>query len=442
MASGNITIAGTNEVLFGAGLSGQAVTAPGVGYGNFFIDAGGNGFEDQIASSGTYNAQMTQAPSGLFIMQIVALAQSTIVATPTFAPGAGTYTASQSVTISTSTTGSTLLYCTDSTNTCTPSTTYTVPITVSSNEYIRAQGTHAGDTSSAIASAQYFIAPVITTPTFSPPAGAITAGTTVTFSSSGFSPTFCSRIGSAPTTNGNGNCTSGTAGNSVIITSTETVYVIATQAGKTDSAVASAAYTISSPQVAQPTLTPSPSGIYYFPLTLTANTATSGAGLCYLLNSGSTPAGNGSGGCATGTFLANGGTLFFPDGGASQVLKIVGVKSGYTDSVLLTTSSFQVALLIPGLSPSGGYSPTSVNVTITSPSSGVTLCWTNTQIPPTTDGNGNCTGASNTLTNGGTISLSRGQVIEVVATKSGAADSLLVMGLYLVNPSHAPVVIF
>ena len=157
MDSGFITIAGTNEVLFGAGLSSQGVTAPGVGYGNFFIDAGGNGFEDQIASSGTYNAQMTQASSGLFIMQIVALAQSTIVATPTFAPGAGTYTASQSVTISTSTTGSTLLYCTDSTNTndkwtgtCTHGTTYSTAITVSSNETLKAVGGRVGIRISAV----------------------------------------------------------------------------------------------------------------------------------------------------------------------------------------------------------------------------------------------------------------------------------------------------
>jgi hypothetical protein len=80
------------------------------------------------------------------------------VATPTFSPTAGTYTSSQSVTISVaSPNASAVLYCQDTTNTCTPATSYSSAVSVTGTGYLRAYATHSGFNNSGIASGQYQI---------------------------------------------------------------------------------------------------------------------------------------------------------------------------------------------------------------------------------------------------------------------------------------------
>ena len=88
------------------------------------------------------------------------------VANPTFSPGAGTYTGTQSVTISTITSGATVCYTTNGATptdngagTCTGSTlTYSTPVAVAASETLKAIGTKSGDTDSGVASAAYVIA--------------------------------------------------------------------------------------------------------------------------------------------------------------------------------------------------------------------------------------------------------------------------------------------
>lgn len=90
---------------------------------------------------------------------------SGMVATPTFSPGAGSYSSAQTVTISTSTGGATLCYTTDGStptevaNACSGGTTqtYTTPITVSTSETVKALGTLSGLTDSSVGSALYTI---------------------------------------------------------------------------------------------------------------------------------------------------------------------------------------------------------------------------------------------------------------------------------------------
>jgi hypothetical protein len=69
---------------------------------------------------------------------------------------AGNYATSQSVTISTASTGATLHYAVNSTPTCS-STTYTSPVTVSVSETLEAIGCQSGYTNSSVASAAYVI---------------------------------------------------------------------------------------------------------------------------------------------------------------------------------------------------------------------------------------------------------------------------------------------
>ena len=80
------------------------------------------------------------------------------VATPTFSPAGGTYNGSQSVTISTTTTGSSIRYTTDgSTPTSASGTLYTGPVTVSANTTLQAIAYQTNFIDSAVASASYVI---------------------------------------------------------------------------------------------------------------------------------------------------------------------------------------------------------------------------------------------------------------------------------------------
>jgi hypothetical protein len=88
------------------------------------------------------------------------------VATPTFNPSAGTYSSAQSVVISTVTGGATICYTTDGSTptdnglgTCTHGTTYSGPVSVSSNQTLKAIGSENGFADSGVSIAPYIISP-------------------------------------------------------------------------------------------------------------------------------------------------------------------------------------------------------------------------------------------------------------------------------------------
>jgi subtilisin family serine protease len=79
------------------------------------------------------------------------------VATPTASPPAGTYASAQSVTLSTSTSGSTIRYTTNGTTPTSSSTLYSSPITISSSITLRARAFKSGMTDSDVMTATYTI---------------------------------------------------------------------------------------------------------------------------------------------------------------------------------------------------------------------------------------------------------------------------------------------
>jgi hypothetical protein len=83
-----------------------------------------------------------------------AIGHAATVRTPTFSPTSPYLGLGTTVTISDTTSGATIKYCTDTTNTCTPATAYAAGIVFdgSTFKYIRAQGILAGSTSSTVAS--------------------------------------------------------------------------------------------------------------------------------------------------------------------------------------------------------------------------------------------------------------------------------------------------
>jgi len=169
----------------------------------------------------------------------------TTVATPTFSPAGGTYTSTQSVSISDSTSGATIYYTTNGNTPTTSSTVYSGTISVSSTTTIKAIGAKNGDTTSGVASATYTInsggGTTVATPTFSPAGGTYTSTQSVSISDSTSGATIYY------TTNGNTPTTSSTVySGAIAVSSTTTIEAIGVKSGDTTSSVASATYTISS----------------------------------------------------------------------------------------------------------------------------------------------------------------------------------------------------
>jgi hypothetical protein len=164
-----------------------------------------------------------------------------VVATPTFSLVAGTYTGKQSVTLADATSGASIYYTTNGTTPTTSSTKYSAAISVSATETVEAIAVLTGDTNSAVASAAYTIkTAVVATPTFSLVAGTYTGKQSVKLADA------TSGAAIYYTTNGKAPTTSSTKYSSAIsVSATETLEAIAVLTGDTNSAVASAAYTIS-----------------------------------------------------------------------------------------------------------------------------------------------------------------------------------------------------
>jgi len=161
------------------------------------------------------------------------------VATPTFSPGGGTYTGSVTVTISDATSGATIYYTTDGSTPTTSSAAYTGALTFTQTATLKAVAAASGMTNSAVAGATYTIQQQVATPTFSPGSGTYTGlvtvtisdatgGTTIYYTTDGSTPTASSPVYTAP----------------IVVTQTTTIRAMAAASGMTNSAVASATYTI------------------------------------------------------------------------------------------------------------------------------------------------------------------------------------------------------
>jgi len=197
-----------------------------------------------VGSTSTLKAIATAAG---FSTSAVASAAYTIniptAATPSFSPAAGTYTTTQSVTISDATAGASIYYTTDGSTPTTASTRYTAAISVATSQTIKAMAAASGFNNSAVASAAYVIQTgTAATPTFSPAAGTYasaqsvtisdaTANATIYYTTDGSTPTKSSTKYSAP----------------IAVSVTTTIKAVATAPSFNNSAVASATYTIGTP---------------------------------------------------------------------------------------------------------------------------------------------------------------------------------------------------
>ena len=323
------------------------------------------------------------------------------VATPTFSPVASSYTSAQTVTITDTTSNATIYYTTNGTTPTTTSPVYSVPITVSSTETLNAIAVATGLTTSPVATAAYSIGQTLTTPTFSPIAGSYTsaqsvaitgpAGATVYYTTNGTAPTTTSAVYSAP----------------IAVSASETLEAIAVETGFTNSATATAVYTIST-TLATPTFSPA-AGTYTSAQSV-AITGPAGATIHYTTN-GTAP---------TTTSAVYSAPIAVS---ASETLEAIAVETSFTNSAAAVAAyTITPMLATPTFSPAAGTYTSAQSVTVSGPA-GATIHYTTNGTTPTT--------ASPVYS--GPVSVSASETLEAIAVETGFNNSAVASGTYTIS---------
>ena len=335
----------------------------------------------------------------------------TSVASPTFVPGTGTYTAAQLVTLSDATSGAAIYYTTDGSTPTTSSTPYTGHVTVLQTETLKAIAVVTGAPLSPAASAVYTVnlLPTVATPTFSRAAGTYngaqsvtiadaTSGATIYYTSDGSTPTSGSTQYAGPITVG----------------STETLKAIAVATGENNSPVAFAAYDINpAVAVATPTFTPA-AGAYTSTQSVTIADATSGATIYYTTN-GTMP---------TTSSTPYSGPITVS---STETLEAIAVLAGDTNSVVAsaayTITPMMPVVATPTFSPGAGTYTSAQSVTISDATSGATIYYTTNGSMPST--------SSTSYT--GPIMVSSTETLEAVAVLAGDTNSAVASAVYTLS---------
>ena len=193
-AAKNVTLSNSESTMWSVSVSSSGATISGSSVGTFQYNSSSPRFT-------TYTS--TQKPAYLYVR---GAATTQTVATPVFSPGEGTYTSSQTVTITCETEGASIYYTLDESDPTTASTLYTGPVFIDKDEEVvelRAIAVKEGMADSEIASAVYLFeeAVDVATPTFNYESGeyatdltdvqitCATEGATIYYTTNGSTPT-------------------------------------------------------------------------------------------------------------------------------------------------------------------------------------------------------------------------------------------------------------
>ena len=292
-----------------------------------------------VAATTTINAVAVATGYPISAVGSAVYTISLLTAAPTFAPAAGTYTSTQSVTLSDSNTGATIYYTTDDSTPTTSSKVYSTPISVATTTPINAIAVTIGYPASTVSSAVYTINLPAAAPTFTPTPGIytsgqsvtiadVTSGATIYYTTDGSTPTTSSKVYSTP----------------ISVAARTTVNAIATASGYSMSADSTAAYDIQIPAPPTPTILPA-GGTFPAAQTVTLSDSATGATIYYTTN-GSTPTTSSTKYTAPFTVSAPGNSM----------VKAIAVVSGAPNSAVAMVSFSLPA----GSSPS--YSYTNVQI--------------------------------------------------------------------------------
>jgi hypothetical protein len=176
---------------------------------------------------------------------------ATTAVAPGFSPVAGSYTTGQSVTLTSPTTGAKIYYTLDGTTPTAKSNLYVSAISVKTPTTISAIAIATNFTNSSVATGKYVIQVAATAPSFSPAAGKYTGTQHVTLATSTPGATiYCTLNGTTPTT------ASAKYTGAIAVSSNTTIEAVAIASGYSDSAVATAVYSITqasaSPKIERP----------------------------------------------------------------------------------------------------------------------------------------------------------------------------------------------
>jgi len=269
---------------------------------------------------------------------------STTTATPTFSVAGGVYNTPQTVALVDTTPGAVIYYTTNATAPTTASTLYTGPIAVTACEYIEAIAVAPGDKQSSVVAANYNL--TVGKPTFSIASGTYSATQAVTISDLTPGATiFYTTNGTAPSTESN------VYTGPITVSASETIEVLAAKIGYVNSAVNSAAYTISSSTLTAAPVFSVAGGVYNSSQTVAISDSTPGATIYFTLN-GTTPT-TASSVYKTPVKIGN-----------SFTLKAIAVAKGDTASSV-TSATYTLTVATPQISLSQGAASGSVVVTIT-----------------------------------------------------------------------------
>jgi hypothetical protein len=303
-----------------------------------------------ISSSMTLRAFATAAGySNSAIIDAAYVIQTTNppAAAPSFNPAGGTYTAVQTVTITTTTAGATIYYTQDGNDPTAGSPVYSVPIQVAWNQTLKAMAVAAGFSPSPITSATYTInlpQPQAVAPTITPNGGTFTAPEQVTIATAEPGGVILyTTDGTLPTAvNGQIYTTPFT------VSASTTVSAITTVTGKLPSNPTTAVFTITiAPNQVQPAVVIPPSTTSNNALQVTMTSATPGATICYTVD-GTAPTCAANGSCTGSSGTYNGATGLTVDGnrpapapaGTPTQVRAIACAAGLTAQATPTTATY------------------------------------------------------------------------------------------------------
>ena len=228
-------------------------------------------------------------------------------AAPTFNLAEDIYVGSQSLTMSSSTTGATVRYTTDESEPTGSSTAYSSALTVSTSTTYKAKAYKDGMTESE--ESELYVMIQCAQPTFSVSAGTYNANQSVSISTTYGTTIYYTLDGSTPDTE------SSVYSSAITIDATKTLKAIAMKDGCENSEVASATYTL---KCATPTFSPA-AGTYTGAQSVSMSCATDGAAIHYTTN-GIDP---------TGSSTTYSSAISV---GTNQTVKAIATKTGWSDS--------------------------------------------------------------------------------------------------------------
>jgi hypothetical protein len=316
-----------------------------------------------------------------------------VLAMPAFSPAAGTYTTTQTVSISAAA-GTTIYYTTNGTTPTTSSSVYSSALTVSATETLEAIAVETGFTNSAAATAGYIIGsgPLAATPVFSPAGGHYAAAQSVTINDSTANATiYYTTNGTVPTTS------SSVYSGTIAVNVGEMLEAIAIAPSFSQSKTASANYMLAT---ATPVISPAGGGYNSAP-TVTITDATSGAIIYYTLD-GTNP---------TPSSPVYSGPIVPTNG---QTIKAGAIGPDDTQSST-AVANYGLKSATPVISPGAGTYVGAQTVTITDLTPGVVIYYTTNGTAPTI--------LSNVYS--GAFTLSATGTVEALAVATGYTNSAI-----------------